>query len=133
MSRKLEDLELETEGLARKYLAACSSAGLDVLVTCTLRTMDEQSALYAEGRTRPGQIVTWAKAGESPHNFGLAFDVVGLRNSKPVWEAGDPLWTQLGSIASAVGLDWGGLFERGKIDKPHMQRPNWKHYIGAIA
>ena len=38
----------------------------------TLRTFQEQDLIYQQGRTRPGQIVTWAKPGRSMHNYGLA-------------------------------------------------------------
>jgi peptidoglycan L-alanyl-D-glutamate endopeptidase CwlK len=39
-----------------------------------LRTIDEQNALYAQGRTKPGNKVTNAKGGSSYHNYGLAVD-----------------------------------------------------------
>ena len=41
-----------------------------------LRTIAEQNALYAKGRTSPGPIVTKAKGGSSYHNYGLAIDLV---------------------------------------------------------
>jgi len=50
--------------------------GTYILVVSGLRTSSEQEALYAQGRTTPGHIVTNAKAGESMHNYGLAVDVV---------------------------------------------------------
>lgn len=40
-----------------------------------LRTYEEQNALYAQGRTAPGNKVTNAKGGFSNHNFGIAFDI----------------------------------------------------------
>jgi hypothetical protein len=43
-----------------------------VRFTHTLRTIAEQDALYAQGRTKPGKKVTNAKGGQSYHNFGLA-------------------------------------------------------------
>ena len=98
MSRLLTDLTPETLMLANAFHANCIDANIDYLVTCTLRTFAEQDALYAEGRTAPGHIVTWAQAGQSPHNFGLAFDMVPLRNGKPVWDANDPIWAQITSI-----------------------------------
>ena len=45
-----------------------------VAVPQGLRTIDEQNALYAQGRTKAGPIVTNAKGGSSYHNYGLAFD-----------------------------------------------------------
>lgn len=41
-----------------------------------LRTFAEQDAIYAQGRTAPGKIVTKAKGGQSYHNYGLAIDIV---------------------------------------------------------
>ena len=42
----------------------------------TLRSFKEQEALYAQGRSLPGKIVTQAKAGLSYHNYGIAIDIV---------------------------------------------------------
>jgi len=41
--------------------------------------MEEQTALFAIGRSAPGKVVTKARAGESFHNYGLAFDWVPLK------------------------------------------------------
>jgi len=46
----------------------------------TLRTFAEQDALYAKGRTEAGKIVTNAKGGMSYHNYGLAIDIVLLKD-----------------------------------------------------
>lgn len=51
------------------------------LIYCGRRTMEEQAALYAIGRTSPGKIVTKARPGESYHNHGLAFDWVPLKSA----------------------------------------------------
>jgi hypothetical protein len=40
-----------------------------------MRSFAEQDALYAQGRTKPGKIVTKARGGFSNHNFGVAFDI----------------------------------------------------------
>jgi peptidoglycan L-alanyl-D-glutamate endopeptidase CwlK len=130
MSRALEDLEPVTQGLARTFLGLCQQGQLDVIVTCTRRTMDEQAALYAQGRTRPGRIVTWAPPGSSPHNYGMALDVVAVRDGKAVWDDADPVWATLGDIGITAGLEWGGHFPSGKIDKPHFQRPDWRTFAG---
>ena len=49
-----------------------------VRMSHVLRTWDEQNRLYQKGRTKPGRIVTNAKAGQSWHNYGFAFDIVLL-------------------------------------------------------
>jgi peptidoglycan L-alanyl-D-glutamate endopeptidase CwlK len=40
-----------------------------------MRTFAEQTAIYNQGRTTPGKIVTYSPAGTSYHNFGLAIDI----------------------------------------------------------
>jgi peptidoglycan L-alanyl-D-glutamate endopeptidase CwlK len=92
------------------------------LVNSTLRTFEEQAELFAIGRTKPGDIVTNAKAGESWHNFGLALDVVPLVNGKAIWDS--PFWNRIGELGKQVGLFWGGDFKSFK-DKPHFEfHPN---------
>lgn len=51
------------------------------ILTCTHRSNEEQNDLYAQGRTKPGKIVTNAKAGQSPHNFlpARAFDIAFVK------------------------------------------------------
>mgnify|MGYP006053741235 CR=1 FL=1 len=67
-SRSLDDLTPHMKELTVKFLNGCAQAQIDVLVYCTLRTNEEQDALYALGRTKPGSVVTNARAGQSSHN-----------------------------------------------------------------
>lgn len=122
-SRKLEDLDPFVATLARQFLAACKEAGIDVTVTSTYRDNESQTALYAQGRTAPGKIVTNAKAGYSAHNFKCAFDVVPTRNGVAVWgTSGEDgkLWARIGKIGQECGLEWGGAWTSFK-DMPHFQ------------
>jgi len=120
--------------LAEAFLAECEKQGLDVLVVCTLRTLDEQAALYSQGRTTPGKIVTNAKPGSSAHNYGFAMDCCPLLNGKLIWglpegdAVSDPLWQQYGAIARQCGLEWGGNWA-GFPEGPHVQLPNWRDHI----
>lgn len=114
--------------MARKWLALANAHGLDPLITSTLRTEAEQTALYAQGRTVPGKIVTNAKAGQSAHNHGLALDFVPMVNGKPEWNAKHPHWTQLGELAESVGFEWAGRWVRFR-EFPHIQQPDWKAHI----
>lgn len=110
-SRKIEDLNPHVQALAQKFIDACHKRGIDLLVTSTYRDKESQAALYARGRTAPGKIVTNAKAGMSFHNYKVAFDVVPLRNGKPVWStSGNDLiiWETVGHIGKSVGLEWAG-------------------------
>ena len=103
------------------FIAACKTAGIDVILTSTYRDIESQNALYAQGRTLPGNIVTKAKGGDSMHNYRLAFDFVPVVNGKAIWD-NDKLWQQCGDIGRKVGLEWGGGW--GFQDKPHMQSTN---------
>ncbi len=127
MSRRLEDLHPELAALARRLLDQAAAAGLPLVVTQTLRTLAEQAALYAQGRTKPGPRVTNAKPGSTPHNYGLAFDVAFKRGEKDVtWDEPRPgAWAEVGALGQALGLVWGGSF-RSLKDSPHFEMPGWK-------
>jgi peptidoglycan L-alanyl-D-glutamate endopeptidase CwlK len=104
---------------AREWLLKCLEAGVNVKVICGTRTYQEQAALYAKGRTRPGPKVTNAGPGYSWHNFGVAWDfVVFDARGQPLWES--PLMEKCGRIAESLGLEWGGSWKAFK-DTPHIQ------------
>ena len=110
--------------LAAFFLHSCLAHGYTLRITQSFRTDDEQRALYAQGRTAPGKIVTKAKdASESPHGRGCAFDVAFVVDGRLSWDEALP-WVHLGAIAEACGLEWGGSFN----DKPHFQMPGWRTY-----
>lgn len=129
-SRSLDDLRSDVRPLVDTFLASCEAAGVDVLVTCTLRSNDEQAKLYAQGRTAPGHIVTNAPAGRSAHNFGLAIDVVPVVNGKPDWNGKDPVWQQIGQLGVAAGLQWAGTPGFPFPEEPHFQHPIWRTLAG---
>jgi peptidoglycan L-alanyl-D-glutamate endopeptidase CwlK len=117
-SRRLEDLHALVADKAQQLIAFAQAKGIEILVTSTLRTFEEQAELFARGRTAPGKKVTNAKPGESWHNFGLAFDVVPLINGKAVWDS--PFWERIGTLGKQVDLVWGGDFRSFK-DRPHFE------------
>lgn len=133
MSRSLGDLHSAFRPFVDNWLAACDAAGLDILVTCTHRSLDEQQRLYEQGRTMPGKVVTNAKPGQSAHNFALAggkpaslaLDFVPLVNGKPVWDGKHPHWTRAGELAESCGMEWAGRWKRFK-ELPHIQHRAWK-------
>jgi|SRR5882724_3947085 len=108
---------------------------LAVGVPQTLRTIDEQNALYAQGRTKPGSIVTNAKGGSSFHNYGLAFDFAILidTNSDGVYDEtswdikkdndkdGIADWLEVVKVFESAGFEWGGKWSSIK-DYPHLQK-----------
>lgn len=107
-SRKIEDLHPYVAGLCKKFIAACKKEGIDVLITSTYRDNESQNALYAQGRTKAGRIVTYAKAGESWHNFRLAFDFVPIKNGKAMWNDARAFkrCRQIGEALGLEGLDF---------------------------
>lgn len=72
----------------------------------TLRTFAEQDALYAQGRTKKGPIVTKAKGGQSYHNYGLAVDIVLLidNDGDGIYEAAS--WDEKGDYDGDRKSDW---------------------------
>lgn len=109
-SRKIEDLHPRVAELARKFVAECDRAGIDVLIYSTYRDAESQAALYAQGRQTPGPIVTYAMPGQSFHNWRCAFDFVPMLNGKPAWND-KPLYRMCGEIGERVGLEWAGRWK----------------------
>ena len=129
MSRSLDDLHPDFRALVDPWLASCRAEGIDILVTCTRRTLAEQQALYDQGRTKPGRIVTNAKPGQSAHNFGLAVDVVPLVNGKPVWDAMDHIWQTVGDLGMSHRLEWLGAPHSEFVEMAHFQFPRWRDLL----
>jgi peptidoglycan L-alanyl-D-glutamate endopeptidase CwlK len=97
--------------------------GTYILVVSGLRTAEEQEALYAQGRTKPGHIVTNAKAGHSMHNYGLAVDVVPYLSGQTGalnWNAGTEQFQAMVAALKNEGLSWGGDWVHFK-DEDHFQ------------
>ena len=114
----LNSLEPAFRRKVELFLAKCKAAGMDVRVTSTKRSCAEQTKLYNQGRTTPGKRVTNARCGQSSHNYGLAVDVVQIKNGKALWT--NPNWSRIGQIGKSVGMEWGGDWKSFK-DRPHFQ------------
>ena len=106
-SRKISDLRPTVARLCEQFIEACYDVGVDILITSTYRDFESQEALYAQGRTAPGRKVTNAKAGQSFHNYRVAFDFVPLVNGKAQWDD-SPTFRRCGAIAKSLGLEWAG-------------------------
>lgn len=119
-----------------------------VRFTFTLRTFKEQEAIYNQGRTTKGLIVTNAKAGQSLHNYGLAIDIALIVdedhngtyestswNTKKDYD-GDLKadWLECVAIFKKHGWTWGADWNNNNItkeqgdkketivDAPHFQK-----------
>lgn len=98
--------------------------GIQIEIISGLRSWQQQNALYAQGRTKPGRIVTKARAGSSWHNYGLAIDLGLFSGGKYLDEAAptraDRIYQELGSLAATHGLEWAGNWKTF-TETPHFQ------------
>jgi len=122
-SRDLNELLPEVKTRVEKFIQSCKDKGIDILVTSTYRDMESQAALYAQGRTTEGKIVTNAGPGDSYHNWRCAVDVVPLINGKPDWDGSHPVWATIGELGEQAGLEWAGKWIHFK-ELAHFQYTN---------
>lgn len=108
---------------------------IKVRVVQSLRTIEEQDEIYAQGRTKPGKIVTKAKGGKSYHNYGLAidfaimydenndgkFELLSWDIAKDGDKDGKKDWMEVVDAFKALGWEWGGEWHTIK-DFPHLQK-----------
>ena len=119
-SRSIDDLLPVVKEKVKKFVALCKGDGIELLITSTDRDNESQNALYAQGRTEPGRVVTNAKGGQSFHNYRCAVDVVPLVNGKPDWDGTHPIWAKIGNYGKLAGLEWAGEWTRFK-ELAHFQ------------
>lgn len=125
MSRKIEDLKPAVQMLFKEFAAKMAEGGIPFILTRTYSTQEEQDAIYAQGRTKPGKVVT--KTRHSKHTDRTAFDIAILKDGKPIWDAkvdidkdAIPDYEEAGKIGEGIGLVWGGRF-KGFYDGCHFE------------
>lgn len=111
--------------LAAELIEECSKQDLRIKIGETYRTVAEQNELYAQGRTKPGNIVTNAPGTSysSMHQWGIAFDFFRNDGQGAFNESGR-FFERVGAIGVGLGLEWGGNWKSIK-DRPHFQLPDW--------
>jgi peptidoglycan L-alanyl-D-glutamate endopeptidase CwlK len=119
-SRSLDDLIPPAKERVERFLSLCKDNNIDLLVTSTYRDNESQQALYEQGRTTAGKVVTNAKAGDSWHNWRCAVDVVPMVNGKPNWDGLHSVWDQIGTLGEQAGLEWAGRWRTFK-ELAHFQ------------
>lgn len=104
-----------------------SEQNIQIVITDGFRSFEEQDEIYAQGRTREGNIVSYAQGGESYHNYGLAIDFALQTEDDVIWDLeydgngnGESDWMEVVDIAKELGFTWGGDF-RGFKDYPHFE------------
>jgi len=113
--RAIDTLDVGFQKQVRGWLSEMVTSRIEPLIYCGRRTMEEQAALYAKGRTSKGKIVTKARPGESFHNHGLAFDWAPLKRTAKnadLWvanwddETAFRLGEHVGLSFGLVGISW---------------------------
>lgn len=104
------------------YLEICGSlAGISQCrFTEVRRSPTRQAELYAQGRSKPGKIVTNAKPWESSHQYGLAIDYCLIIDGKEAsWNTvldydkdGISDWTEVANIFKKHGWTWAGDWKK---------------------
>jgi peptidoglycan L-alanyl-D-glutamate endopeptidase CwlK len=116
-------LHSHVQPYARALYFKAREHGVTINIISGLRTFAEQDLLFAQGRTRPGNIVTNARGGFSNHNFGIAFDIGLFERNEYLGES--PMYKAVGALGVELGLEWGGNWKT-IVDQPHYQvRPAW--------
>lgn len=118
-AKNIATLKAEVRPLAEKLIETAVAQGINVKVISGTRTYAEQDALYAQGRSKPGQIVTKARGGYSWHNFGLAFDIGIFSEDGKKYYGESKSYAVCGRIGETLGLEWGGSWA-GFKDEPHF-------------
>lgn len=125
--------------------AAIFPSNVKIRIVQGLRTIEEQNALYAIGRTLPGNRVTNAKGGSSYHNYGLAFDfaimydkdnngdfeTLSWDTTKDFDSDGEADWMEVVNKFEDEHFDWGGRWTKFQ-DNPHIEKRfsyHWKELL----
>lgn len=129
-SRDVNLLRPDVAANCRVWQARCRAAGLNVLITNTVRDREYQEYLYQQGRTRPGGIVTNGRVPTfHSDQAGLAWDF--CKNVKG-HEYDDPaFFRRAAEIAKEMGFSWGGDW-RSFPDSPHIQWDSRGQWTGSM-
>lgn len=119
---KLKGVDPHLRTKVEKILTAMAALGFPMFVTSGNRTLAEQQALFAKGRTAPGPKVTNCDGilKKSNHQGGKAVDCA-FSGPEP-WGEKHP-WPLYGAMAKALGLRWGGDWQGDLNDRPHIEMP----------
>lgn len=122
---RLEHVHPKLAEKIRKMAEMLAGEGIEIRVVQGFRTWAEQQALYEQGRTTEGKIVTNCPGGHSYHNFGLAVDCCPSTHGPDApfdadWNASHPSWKRMSEVGLSLGLDSGATWRTFK-DYPHFQ------------
>lgn len=131
--RNVSQLHPKLQKKVEQLKALCQQNGITIGISECVRTVAEQDALYAKGRTTGGSIVTNCRGTSysSMHQWGVAFDfylIVDVdgdgKTSDDAFNNATGLFDKVGKLGQSIGLEWGGSWQSIK-DKPHFQLSDW--------
>ena len=132
-ARSLKRLDGVHPDLVSVVRRAIEITNQDFSVLCGVRTPSEQRDLYAQGRTKPGVVVTWTlKSNHFVHadGFGHAVDLVPYPVDWKTLSKFDAIADAMMQAAKELdvtlrwGSDWdmdGLVREAGESDSPHFE------------
>jgi len=112
---------------------AISISPQDFTVLEGVRTQARQLELYAQGRTKPGQVVTWTKTSnhfKRADGYGYAVDIapfpIDWNDTKRFDAVAKAMFQAAKELGIGIrwGADWdrdGKPRERGESDSPHFE------------
>lgn len=113
-NRDIKALQPLAQEACQSFLEECKKRGVGIFITETHRSQARQDYLYEQGRTRPGNKVTWTR--NSNHKGGWAWDIA-VSPPKALYD--NTVISQAGKIAGELGIEWGGTWKTK--DNPHFQ------------
>lgn len=125
--RDVNELTSSAQTACQLLFQECYKAGIDfVFITETYRSQARQNYLYEQGRTRPGQVVTWTRS--SNHTSRRAWDIA-VAPPRNLYDIST--LAKVGAIAKKLGIAWGGYWPASQYDAPHFEIPmSWKMPAG---
>lgn len=110
---------------ARAFIETAHAHKIPLRVFCGYRSPEQQLVYYQRGTSK-------ARPGQSPHNYGLAVDIIHVTEA---WNLTNEQWKLMGVLGFEVArrqnlkLEWGGDWEF--YDPAHWEIKGWKAEITA--
>jgi hypothetical protein len=140
MGRDITKCHPRLQTKAEELIALCKKNGITIKIGECYRTVEEQNELYAQGRTKPGNIVSNAKGTNyaSQHQWGIAMDFFldmdidgDGKKSDDAFNNRKSTFEKVGKLAKSIGLGWGGDWT-SPVDLPHVYLPDWGKTTGEL-
>nr|QPB07458.1 MAG: hypothetical protein [Microvirus sp.] len=125
LKTSIEGVDPDLLAFSQALLKELKRRGIPFFPHCYVRSGADQDSLYAQG-------VSKARAGESPHNWGMAVDLVHFGR---FWNLSKKEWAVIGLIGKEVArkrnlkIVWGGDWKF--YDPAHWELKDWKARVTA--